>query len=349
MTQTPPPKRPPRTVSDDEIRDLLEQAGHRAEIPTEDFLAIKANARAAWMQLVDARASRQRWWGILSPLAAAVGILLLVGLAWVWRHQTAPPAPASVATVELLSGDVRLAETAAGGDVALEIGAGLPAGTALETRQQGDGTPGLVALRLAAGQSLRLSPGGRARLVSAATIELLAGAVYVDSDAASEDSGVVVLTPYGSVTDIGTQFEVRLGATADGLRVRVRRGLVALAHANEQHTAKQGEELAVAADGSVDRALYDPIGPDWDWVLSAAPTLEIQGVTLSRFLDWVARETSLVVEFEDEALAGAATAIELHGSIDGLRPDEAVHAVLPGTGLDYQIEAGKLRIERLAD
>ena len=205
-----------------------------------------------------------------------------------------------------------------------------------------------MAIRLANGQSLRLDSGTRARLDSASRIELIQGAVYVDSGAhPSDEEAVEISTPFGSVVDVGTQFEVRLVNGEQPLRVRVRSGSVFLADGDVEHTATAGEELLVRLDGSVARGNYGASGSDWEWTLSAAPALAIDGLPLTDFLDWVAAETGLEVRYEDEVLAGAATAIELHGSIEGLRPDEAIIAVMPGTGLAHEIDDGTLSIRRL--
>jgi hypothetical protein len=63
-------------------------------------------------------------------------------------------------------------------------------------------------------------------------------------------------------------------------------------------------------------------------------------------LRWVSRETAWRLQYEDEALAELATTIRLHGSIEGMAPDASVAVVLPGSGLDYRLEGGALRITR---
>jgi hypothetical protein len=126
----------------------------------------------------------------------------------------------------------------------------------------------------------------------------------------------------------------------------VRSGSISLIAIDTEHAATGGEELLVASNGSVSRGAYDPAGSEWDWILSAAPSLEIEDLPLSDFLSWVSAETGMAIDYEDQVLAGAVTTIRLHGTIEGLRPDEAIVAVLPGTGLVHEIEAGRLRISR---
>ena len=53
-----------------------------------------------------------------------------------------------------------------------------------------------------------------------------------------------------------------------------------------------------------------------------------------------------ILRYADEALARSARTIRLHGTIEGLRPDESVGMVLQGSGLDHRSEEGVLLIVR---
>jgi hypothetical protein len=331
-------------LGEEEIHELLEQAGRRPEIPTTDFRIIKAAAKAEWQQLVESKRSHKRWWELPTPLSAAAGILLVLALAWWWRAETTVPAVQEVATIELFRGDVSLV----GEDRQPAVGASLGQDVELLTGAGNGEHADVVSLRLAGGQSLRLDSATRAILTSSSKIDLLEGAVYVDSGPDLPGSqSVEVSTPFGTVSDIGTQFEVRVNKTEGALRIRVRSGSISLVRGQEQYAAAMGEELAIGADGSFNRGLYEVSGTDWDWILNAAPTLDIEGLPLRAFLDWVARETSLQIRYEDDVLAGLVSAIDLHGTIEGLRPDEALVVVLPGTGLGHRIEGSMLFITRL--
>ena len=80
--------------------------------------------------------------------------------------------------------------------------------------------------------------------------------------------------------------------------------------------------------------------------MDVAPGFDIEGRSLEAFLSWVSRETGLRTDLHDEDTVRAAE-IDLHGSIDGLTPVEALAAVLPACGLKHRIDAGTLQIERL--
>jgi ferric-dicitrate binding protein FerR (iron transport regulator) len=220
----------------------------------------------------------------------------------------------------------------------------LAAGTAVETLP-GD-KPARLALRLTGGESVRLAADSKLTLASPLLLELELGAVYIDTGRrANEAAAVEILTPFGIVRDIGTQYEVRLTAGEDAaVRVRVREGAVVVSHGEEVYRAAGGEELTLRRDGSIAIDTVEPHGSEWAWVLAAAPGLEIEGQTLRSYLDWVARETGWTVSFTDESLERSAATIILYGTIEGLNPEESLSVILPGSGLDYRVENGSLAI-----
>jgi ferric-dicitrate binding protein FerR (iron transport regulator) len=173
------------------------------------------------------------------------------------------------------------------------------------------------------------------------------GAVYVDSGpSAPADTGLEIVTSFGVVREVGTQFEVRLDGEADTLHVRVREGSVSVRWDGESDAADRGETLTLRRDGSIVRGAVEPDGPEWAWVLAAAPSLDIEGRSLDSFLDWVARENGWQIRYADGALERSAGTIRLHGTIEGLRPDESLQAILEGSGLDHRTEDGVVLVFR---
>ena len=100
----------------------------------------------------------------------------------------------------------------------------VPAGAAIaegaRVRTVGEGR---AAFELAGGASLRASTATEWSFEGPRRIELAAGTLYVDSGTAAAGRGVEIVTAFGVVRDVGTQFEVR--ALSTGLRIRVREGL----------------------------------------------------------------------------------------------------------------------------
>ena len=314
----------------DPVARLVRLAGARPPVPEERAARVEMRVREAWLANVAAR-RRFRWtsWG--AGLAAAAALAVAVGL--LWRHASQPPPPpVLVATVERVSGTVSTAG-AAGERVPLMPGTQLFAGAPIET-----GADGRLALRLAAipGQaspSMRIDVGTRAHFDARNELRLDAGAVYVDSQGGAP---VLVQTPFAQVTERGTQFEVRV--SSGGVRVRVREGAVELANAEGvgrrgSWEATAGAELTLASDGRLSRSTVPAHDQAWEWVQQIAPSFRLEGSTLGDFLAWVGRESGWRIAWADPARAADKVPATLHGSVDGLPPEQALAAVLPTCGL----------------
>lgn len=280
---------------DQEVRELLQAAGPRAEIPVADLAAVKDAARVAWGDLVDEEPTEGSQPDPRRVFAIAASLLLALVIGWWIVQQTRdgqPPVPAeTVATVVRITGAVWLdGRQVAFGDEIL-AGSELTVGT--------DANP--AALQLTGGQSLRLDTGSRVTLDSPNHVGLLAGAIYVDSN--MPQSTLEVLTPFGAVREIGTQYEIRLDEETNTLRVRVREGLVSIQDDTIDLEAEEGDELLIAADGSASRSTIAPDDAEWLWVLEAAPAIDTEGHSLADLLTWVGRETGWEIRYEDEALS----------------------------------------------
>lgn len=314
--------------SDRDISRLLQLAGARPALPDGATDRVRAAVHAEWRGVLSARRRRRRL-GWLS-LAA----VLVVTASVVRPREPAPePAPSGpVATVERVTGSGLVA---AGSRLA--PGAVLATGTWLETAGSGR-----AALRLVTGASVRLDHATRLQVVSPDALRLERGAVYVDS--ADDAAKLRIETREGSVSDVGTQFQVRIAS--DAVQVHVREGRVVVLGRDGQHDAGAGTRLDVS-EGRVRRSAIAGHGAEWAWVEATAPEWDIDGRTLHAFLEWASRETGLRVEFEDEALERSSHRARLHGSSRGLTPSQAIEAVLPASGLVTRRQSGTLRVERV--
>jgi ferric-dicitrate binding protein FerR (iron transport regulator) len=330
---------------EEHVRQLLEMAGPRPAIPQEDLDAIAAAARSAWQTEIRRRAvvpgpAPRRPLRTLLALAAAV--IVAVGLAWWWVSR-APRGPASVpptvAWVEAVTGPVQLGTNT---DEARTITTGepIPLGAALRS---GDGR---AALRLAGGATVRLDVESRLRFASATVLDLERGALYVDTGSGPHRGPIEVRTPLGTARDIGTRFALHVVGPDKTLLVRVRDGAVLTEQRGRTYNTQAGEELILHHDGRAERREIPGYGADWEWVLAASPGFDIEGRTLGEFLAWTSRETGWKIVFADAGLADSAGEIVLHGGIGELRPDQAPFAVLPGAGLEGEIEDGTLIVRR---
>jgi len=303
----------------DLVERLVRMAGARPPVPAERMLRAEANVRAAWEQSVRFR-RRHRATAWVTGLAAAAALAMALGVAWNRAGAPVTPPP-MVASIERVTGSATLANSA--GERPLLAGESLRAGDVVRTAADGR-----VALRLPGGPSLRIDSGSRAVFTNPAALHLDAGAVYVDSQGGP---AVVVSTSLGTVEERGTQFEVRMAP--DELRVRVREGSVRLAADRHEWQAGAGAELLLAADGRLARGSVSVHGDAWDWVQAIAPSFRLDGATLGDFLAWAGRESGSRVAWAEPVRAATARATILHGSIDGLPPDQALAAVLPTCGL----------------
>jgi FecR protein len=308
---------------------LLRLAGPRPRLPEREVAPLREEARVVFRRQARKAVVKRRlqWTAALgSGLAAAVLLLVLGPLLW---RDPAPPLP--IAQIERRTGEV----TVSGSGV-------LVPGTVVTTA---DG--GRIAVRLPAGASVRIDGNSSVRFDSGSTLTLERGALYADVGGPEgphePHESLEIATPFGSVHDIGTQFEVRL--LPEGLRVRVREGKVRI-DAERIREAEAGSELLIHADGSSESADVPAYGPGWDWVQRAAPPFTIENANLAQFLGWVSRETGLrwrLAEPGDDP-----EKVILHGSIEGLTAEEALSVVLPGSGYRHRITGGEIRLEKTA-
>jgi len=320
--------------SNDPILGRIREAGPRPPVPHDRAERVRAAVAAHWRREVGAaRRRRAVLWAVAGAAAAAV---LVVVLGRTWR---AAPGPAetggTLATVLRAEGSVR---TEAG---ALAAGARLEAWETVTT-----GPGGRAALGLASGGSARLDSETRVILAGDRLLRLDHGALYFDSAGRpARAGGIIVQTEMGEVRDVGTQFEVRIQGGA--LRLSVREGTARLTRPQGPTLVAAGTRVLITTTGTTETASLATAGPDWDWVEGIAPAFDLEGRTLGAYLDWLARETGWTVRFADPAMAARAREETLHGSIEGLRPDETPAAVLPTCGLRHALTGGTLVLERV--
>lgn len=344
---------------DDEVGTLIESAGPRPDVPEADLAAIKAAFRQAWEEEAwkeeawkDEAASVHRdtssgFGGWRGGLALAALLLIGLGLAW-WRFgdRLSRPDLLVVAEIARIEGTAWL--SAAGSDRALAISAtdaSLPlhAGSLLTTHD-GESSRGRIAMRLTDGTRVRLDVDSRLRLLSSRSLELLGGALYVDTGGADANEGVEVRTPIGIARDIGTQFEVRLTGDGELLRIQVREGAVQFEGMDASVRVDRAQALTVGRDGTQRREAVALHGEDWSWILRVAPSYEAPTPTFGDYLAWLVAETGWRVVFAPPEVEAAIRGSRIHGGLGHLDPDETLDVVLPSLGFDYRLEGGVLTL-----
>jgi hypothetical protein len=328
-------------ASGDAIGQLLKLAGARRMPDAAQMERARAAAHADWTALVQRRTRLRIVWGLAG---AAVAASLIAGLGWPWlaRHRAPPAVRPEIASIRTVAGPVFLITTD-GRRSSIATGARIGPGERLETSNNGR-----AAFVLAGGVSVRLDQKTAIVLDGHTAATLERGAVYVDSggvDSGGEPSAAVskafeIKTPFGSVRHVGTQFEVRLQESL--LRVRVREGTVAVERASTRWTSQAGEALMLSRSGPPAREMILTFGPDWNWVTDLAEPFHLEGARVPAFLQWVSREQGWRWQLEDPRMLDHIEQIVLHGSIDGLTPEEALSAVLPTCGLTFRLEGERL-------
>lgn len=316
----------------DSLGELIRSAGKRPLPRPGDVERVRSATRAAWQAAVQARRRRRR---VVAFAAAASVAVVATGIATV----TVLRPPVRVGRVAVLMGRAEVRAADAGHWTALTTNGGAVfAGTRVRTV-----AGGRAAFNLA-GISVRVDSGSRLTLVSPARIDLQGGRIYVDSGRGDRHKGLVITTAFGTVKDVGTQFEVR--ALTSGLRLRVREGRVNLQRSAQRRDlqAVAGQQLLLGRNGHVERGKFAPDDPAWRWAEALAAPLRIDGQSAFDVLRWAARESGRRLVFEDpDAELRARNAILSGGHDMSLTPAQAMRiAAATSGGLQARFGNGTL-------
>ena len=309
------------------LRQLFAQAEPRPQPPPSDTEEVRRAVLAEWEAVTGWRVWRKR---------AAFGAVAAAALVTAFVYVGGGPAPSVpaplVARVEQVQGVVTTATGAR-----LVAGSGVVAGTRLDTGE------GQIGLRLASGGSLRVAARSRVVFVGSDEAELLAGALYFDSEA-QRTSEFAVMTDLGRVRDVGTQFLVRLDD--ERLDVGVREGLVNVTRDATSDTAHAGERLvATQATNDLRRDSLPTFGGDWEWAERLAPPFDTNGRALGEFLAWFEAQTGRTVVFADAAVERTMRPAVLSGSVGDEPPMQKLSAVLALNDLTYLLDGDRVVIE----
>ena len=314
----------------DDVAEVIRAVGPRPKPPAGAYDEVLAAATVVWQQKVEQR-RRRRFWGRLAAGAAA----LAVGLG-VWFGVVRDSAVAEVATVAAVQGTTRRSAGADWRPLA-------PQDTLVARSDLETGKGGGVALWLTSGVQLRVAGETQLRLLNANHIELKAGRIYIDSDRHSLGDDLRLVTAFGEIRDIGTQFQVDVDD--ERLRVRIREGQVLISNPDTRIDGGVGEEIQLDGAGRVSRSAFPTHGSEWAWAEALATPF--QGGSLKDFLVWLARETGYILEFDDSRTERLAATVTVSGNQAGFTPEEALEAqrqIAPS--FDYEIRDGVIFVFR---
>lgn len=315
----------PSSTSCDPLAHLIHAAGRRETPPAQAYESALAAMTHAWQ----AKVQRRRWRNVvyLAASIATLGVSAAIGV-----HLAGPQRLAAepVAQVVRVIGSVRVRPNTSHDWISLHgDDRPLSSGAVLRTE-----AAGAVALQLNE-VSVRIPDGAEVVFESSSRLRLVRGRLYVDTGAVGSVGRVLVVTDAGSVSDVGTQFEVQY---QDGdYRVRVREGEVMLQHGALQERGGAGRQISIDRAGTVTVSAFPANDPAWHWVQALASAPDIDDQPLTVLLAWVARETGSTVRYATPAIERQATTTILHGSIRHLEPLQALDVMLATTDLRYEL------------
>ncbi len=322
------------------IRRLVAAAGRGPQATPAARARVYAAAQGAWRRSLAHRRRRRFLFAAAATVtAAAIGTAALVA-----RRPAAPTAPAQqVAEVAKTEGGVYVIRAGHQRMLAEADLGGLQAGDTVVTR--GDGR---AALALPGGLSLRIDGASLLIFESGHEASLDHGTIYVDSghapDAAAQparSAALDVATPFGTVSHLGTQYELEVEREA--LTVRVREGSVAIGRPAGRLVGRSGEQLTVRPTGAPERTRVDTHGPAWSWAENLAAVPHEDRYAAFDLLRWVARQTGRRLEFASPRVEAKARVTLLHG-VEGLSPSETLEVLRGTTDLAFKLDGGVLLV-----
>jgi ferric-dicitrate binding protein FerR (iron transport regulator) len=334
-----------RTVGDDEsFAKLMKLAGERPEIPLSIESRVYHRVQEEWKNsTVEPNADKvyekvHKTWrrdalrGTILRWLLPLGVAATAVIAMVMVSTPEPPVAQVAGTISRVVGTGQLSSD-------YPKGSSVHVGEVIST-----GSDEGVSLLLARSESLRVDENTQLRVDAADRFTLLAGRVYADTGQfIYRDDGLKIETEFGLVTDVGTQFSVAM--TDQSLDVAVREGRVDVQNDADRYAARMGERLTLVQGGTATVAELDTHDDYWDWIVELTPAFDMTNKSLLDFLKWAARETGRDLQFESDESRMFAMRTDVHGSIEGLTPEEALEAILAITTVRYQIADDKIVIE----
>ena len=324
---------PETSLANDDVGRLIRYSGAREEVADERIAAARARVLAHWENETAGRQqvrSRQR---VTWATAAAAAVLVALSTMWIlspMMQNTVVP----FATVASASGEVYL------GDRPLTTGDRIEVSASVKTL-----AGGRVVFVMDNGHEVRLDENTRIITRDVDRFALQRGAVFVRSEEGS-DTSVFIDTPFGTASDLGTQFMVKL--VRHSIIVGVREGLVQLEKSHSDRVnVEDGNLYILSADGL---SQFRQVAADddiWDWVDATPPAFDIQGVSLASYLAWYAEVIGAELQWVDDESERDARNATLSGSIEGATLKEGFDEVRRIAPFEFEMTNSTLRVKVL--
>lgn len=316
----------------DVLEELFRHATARQRPPAADEKEIRDALHEQWRGMT----TRRRRRGMALSLAAAASLILAVLVGYRVQQDTGPVAPpVPLATVYKVNGSVFVHSS--NNTPAVRA---VASGTVFSGQKIVTGLGSRLALHWQDGSSLRIDENTEVELKPDGVVTLVSGQLYVDTGSVQLSAApLVIMTPAGPVTHLGTQYMTRV--SGEETRISVREGRAALLVDGVDIVAAHGEQLVVETSGERSRRPVETWGPLWEWTQSLAPGFELDGRTLSDFLEYIGRESGRTIEYESPVAEQVAAETRLHGSVE-IEPVRALDVLLQTTDLVSEIRGGAI-------
>ncbi|MDJ0710763.1 MAG: FecR family protein [Woeseiaceae bacterium] len=323
---------PNAVADDDNVGRLIRYAGAREDVAADRIAHAHARVLDHWQSETGGRRRAQRRRVVTWYAAAAAVFLVAVSSIWVLLPLM-QPSNFPFAIVVSTTGDAYL------GDTPLTAGDLIAVSNSVHTLNDGH-----AVLKLETGHEVRLDENTRMIARDTDRFGLDRGAVFVRSGGGSQTS-VFIETPFGTASDLGTQFIVRLARRS--IIVGVREGLVQLEKSRSDRVNVEDGSLYILSDDGLSQ--FRQVAADdemWSWADATPGTFQIEGATLASYLSWYADQIGATLEWEDEESEAKAEAV-LSGSIEGTTLKEGFEEVRRFAPFEFEMTNSVLRVRVL--
>jgi len=260
-------------------------------------------------------------------LAVTIGVNLS-------RNTQIPVDAVQVAEIEKISGTVLALSSGGGPTQNLAASDVLSSGQLMRTQRSSG-----LAIRWHNGTSIRLDEKTDIRLASNREIDLLAGRIYLDTNASIANEKLLITTPAGQVRHVVTRYMTAI--SDNGTQVSVREGQVLVASQGVESVADEGEQLIVDANGAHSVQNIATHGAMWQWVEQLAPAFSSDGRSMADFLQWVASESGRTIQYASVDAEKLAVDTLLRGDVD-MEPMRALSVMMQTSDLASDISDGTI-------
>jgi ferric-dicitrate binding protein FerR (iron transport regulator) len=322
------------SVREDSLEQLLRRVPPRRTPPPEDAAEVRQAVHEEWLAITGRRRMRRR----VAVFASAASVLLALLFAANLLRAPGTPPPV-VATIEKSIGAIYLlgdeSDLMRTGELSI-----LAVGQAVVT-----GPASGAALTLQDGGQLRIGADTRIEFMAGNTVFLESGRVYFDSHssgpaapgASDEAANFLIRTDQGTIAHVGTQFMVEHSGRT--LVISVREGAVKIDGDYHDARASAGQRLTFEGRSRPVAGSMAGHGEAWSWVEATTPAMRVDNPTILQFLNWVARETGMSLQFSTPDAERIARDDNLVGRID-VPPTEALRTWMSTVDLEWRIEDG---------